>query len=338
MSEASAPPLVSVVIRSYNRLGPLCELIEALLAQDYPRFEIVVVEQSTVTPPAAAARLAALAASDARVRVLRFPPLGGPGARNAGVAAARGDTFLFIDDDDLPASPDWIARHVAAYTDPRRLAVSGRHRYADAPEHVYSPLVDLVTRTLSFVPLLRLPVCYVRHDRPRAPVGAIHGTNASVRRSAVERFGGWDTDTTVEDEASFCLRALRRMSPGEHFAYDPGPTVLRRRDFGGGLDKRRLSAAGYFLRYLEFVHRILGRYHPIRVVLLYPLYLGALYVLSLTWTFAESKRYPGLAGRLGAALGLRPAVPFLALYGLARGIARPRAGGEVAELALAPRD
>src|SRR3954468_24177563 len=94
------PPRVSVIVRSFNRLGALAELLTALLAQDHDSFEIVVVEQSTERMSADLARIDALA-RDPRVRILRSRPLGGPGARNAGVRAARGDLLVFIDDDDL---------------------------------------------------------------------------------------------------------------------------------------------------------------------------------------------------------------------------------------------
>ena len=91
-------PRLSVIVRSYNRLGALAELLKELLAQDHDDFEIVVVDQSTVRPEAELAVVESLA-KDPRVRLLRFPPLGGPGARNAGVRAARGDLFVCIDDD-----------------------------------------------------------------------------------------------------------------------------------------------------------------------------------------------------------------------------------------------
>src|SRR5262245_33765831 len=100
---ASSSPRVSVVVRSYNRLAALAELLDALLAQDHDSFEVVVVEQSTVRPAEPAERIAALA-RDERVTMLRHPPLGGPAARNVGVRAARGELLVFIDDDDLPAS------------------------------------------------------------------------------------------------------------------------------------------------------------------------------------------------------------------------------------------
>jgi glycosyltransferase involved in cell wall biosynthesis len=320
---AAVSPQVSVIVRSHNRLPSLCVLIEALLRQRHPSFEIVVVEQSTEVPPDAAARLAELAA-DGRVRILPRPPLGGAGARNVGVESALGDILLFIDDDDLPVGEDWIADHVRSYEDASCLGVSGRHIHNDEPVHRYQPLLALVTRTLSYDPILKMPLTYVQHDRRRIPVFAVHGTNASIRRSAWERFGGWDTDTAIEDEVSFCLRALRRKRADEYFAYDPRPTLLRNRDVRGGLDKRHLSAGAYMRRYLQFVHRILGRYHPVRVVLLYPLYLLVSYVLSVGWLCRNSRRYATIPSRAYAALLLLVTLPFHTIASLAQLLPRRR--------------
>src|SRR4051812_37494287 len=118
-------PRASIVVRSYNRLPALCELVERLLGQKHESFEIIVVEQSTRATDTDRARLQALAA-DPRLRVLSYEPLGGARARNVGVEAARGEFVLFIDDDDLVIGDDWIDLHLANYTDPSCLAVSGR--------------------------------------------------------------------------------------------------------------------------------------------------------------------------------------------------------------------
>jgi glycosyltransferase involved in cell wall biosynthesis len=120
-----ARPRVSVIVRSYNRLAALAELLTVLLAQDHDSFEVVVVEQSTVKVPGDLARVEQLA-RDPRVRLLEFSPLGGPGARNAGVRAALGELLVFIDDDDLPASTDWLRRHETNFGDPKCLGVTGR--------------------------------------------------------------------------------------------------------------------------------------------------------------------------------------------------------------------
>ncbi len=310
-------PQISIVVRSYNRLPALCELLDALLAQRHDSFEIVVVEQSTRRPAGAEARLAVLA-SDPRVRLLRHPPLGGARARNVGVAAARGELVLLIDDDDLPAGPTWAASLAAAFDDPACLAVSGRQLFGERDDAPYLDEARASRRTLSFTPLLRLPVACVRHRRRRIPVEAVHGTNGAIRRSAFERFGGWDEDTRIEDEASFGLRAARLMQPGEYFAYDPRAVVRRRRDVAGGLDKRYLTGGEYLRRFLDFIHRIIGRYHRARVVALYPLYVLAAYALAVAWIWQDSQRHASAARRAGASLALLATLPIHVARCLAR--------------------
>jgi O-antigen/teichoic acid export membrane protein/glycosyltransferase involved in cell wall biosynthesis len=299
---------VSVIVRSFNRVPSLCALLDRLLAQTFPDFEVVVVDQSTTVPPGAGARLLQLA-RDPRVVLVRRPPLGGAAARNLGVRTSRGDLLLFIDDDDLPVDAHWIEQHVAALADPDCLGVSGRHVHNDEPEHRTSPLFRAVTGTLGFDPILKLSLTYVQHERPTRPVYALHGTNASLRRDAWERFGGWDEDAPIEDEVSFCFRAQRLKRPAEYFAYDPGPVILRNRDIPGGLAKRLMTAPEYFARYLDFVHRIIGRYYRARLVLLYPLYLLVSYVLSIGFLWKNSRRYRTKTQLAGAALGLLFVVP-----------------------------
>lgn len=302
------PVLVSIIVRSFNRIPSLCQLLEALLRQTWSNLEIIVVEQSTQVDAESALCLAQQA-RDGRVVILRRPPLGGAAARNAGVERARGEVLLFIDDDDLPADEDWVASHLRALDDPRCLGVSGRHVHNDAPDHRYSPWLAALTRTLSYDPILKISLTYVQHDRRQIPVTALHGTNASLRRSAWQRFGGWDEDTAIEDEVSFCFRALRLKRPEEYFAYDPRPVMLRNRDVSGGLGKRQMSLAVFFGHYLDYVHRIIGRYHPARVVLLYPLYLAVAYGVAVGTMWAHSRRYRSALARSVAALGLLGSLP-----------------------------
>jgi glycosyltransferase involved in cell wall biosynthesis len=298
-AEAEEMPFVSIVVRSYKRIPNLCQLLRALLSQDYPRFEIVVVEQTELIPESHAEEFLRLS-SDPRVRVLSYPPLGGAAARNVGVEAAKGDVFVFIDDDDLPRDDTFLRKHVEALDDPNCLGVSGKLVDPKRPASPYSPFLFAVTRTLSYDPVLKMPLTYVQHDRRCIPVDAILGSNASLRRSAWQRFGGWDVDTNIEDEVSFCFRALQRKKPHEYFAFDPRPVLLRNKDVPGGLDKRQLPLWRYQYEFLRFVHTILWRYHPVRVFCLYPIYLIAAYGFSVGWIFANSARYRSLASRVWA--------------------------------------
>jgi glycosyltransferase involved in cell wall biosynthesis len=301
-------PFVSVVVRSYNRIPTLCQLLQALLVQDYPHFEIVVVEQTAVIPESHADELRQLSA-DPRVRVLRRPPLGGAAARNVGVEAATGDVFVFIDDDDLPRDQTFLTKHVEALDDPNCLGVSGRLVDPSKPVEPFHPVLFAVTRTLSYDPVLKMPLTYAQHDRRCIPVQAILGSNASLRRSAWQRFGGWDVDTAIEDEVSFCFRALKAKEPHEYFAYDPRPVLIRNEDIAGGLDKRQMSLRRYQFEYLRFVHTIQWRYHPLRVLFLYPLYLIVAYAMSVAWVWVHSRRYRSVPARAWVAIAMLLLLP-----------------------------
>jgi glycosyltransferase involved in cell wall biosynthesis len=323
-----ADPLVSIIIRSFNRVPALCQLVERLLRQTWSHLEIIVVEQSTDIELEDAARLAAHT-RDPRVVMLRRPPLGGAAARNVGVERARGDVLLFIDDDDLPADDHWVALHMQALEDPRCLGASGRHIHNDEPDHRHSAVLAALTRTLSYDPIFKISLTYVQHDRRRIPVYALHGTNASLRRSAWHRFGGWDEDTAIEDEVSFCFRALRLKRPEEYFAYDPRPVMLRNRDVAGGLGKRQMSLRVFFGHYLDYVHRIIGRYYPGRVLALYPLYLVISYCMAVGSIWAHSRRYRSRTAHVMAALGLLATLPFHVGHALVRLAARASEIGKV---------
>ena len=313
VQDGSAPPRLSVVVRSFNRLPALCELLAVLLGQDHDAFEIVVVEQSTVVPPAAALTLAALE-HDRRLRVLRSRPLGGARARNVGVVATRGDVIVFIDDDDLPIGVDFLRAIDARFAaDPRCLGLTVRHVWSEGASIGRTFRALARRRCMRFSPLLRLPYTYARHDQPVDRVDYVHGTGGAFRREVFARFGGWDEDTPVEDETSLGIRVSRGLLAGEHLCFDPTATLLRRMDLDGGLAKRKAGAAGYYRRFMTFIHHILGRYHPNRVRALYPLYVMAAWWATMSWIWSESNDHPTAGRRVLGAVGFSLALPYHAL-------------------------
>jgi glycosyltransferase involved in cell wall biosynthesis len=336
-SGPNSPPRVAVIIRSYNRLPALCELVERLRAQDHDSFEIVIVDQSTTRDPDADARLHAIAQEDPRVRLLRYPPLGGPRARNEGVRAARGELLLFIDDDDLPASADWIRLHEQNFADPKCLAATGRFLLEGGKEPPYANMDKARARVLTFN-VLRWQRVYARVDR-RARCDSAMGGNAAWRRAALERFGLWDECTPIEDEPSLCYRLARTKAPDEYLVFDPAPQMIRRRDIPGGMDKRQLTAAGYGARLFEFFHNIVAHYFPVRFALLYPAYVAFLAYQVYDWIFDDSKHRRGVAASVAVAIGFSLALPLLWTWWLARWwVRRVRGGPLVHAPTLAPTD
>ncbi|MBM2291747.1 glycosyltransferase family 2 protein [Sulfitobacter pseudonitzschiae] len=99
----------SIIMPAFNVQSTMRETLAALLAQTYASYEVIIVDDgSTDCTPGIAAQFAA----DPRVRVVRQANRGLAGARNTGIAAARGDVIGFCDADDL-WEPQKLARHVA---------------------------------------------------------------------------------------------------------------------------------------------------------------------------------------------------------------------------------
>jgi glycosyltransferase involved in cell wall biosynthesis len=102
----SAGVAMSVVIPTRNRATVVVETVRAVLKQDGPSFEVVVIDDGSTDETADA--LAALAAHDPRVRVVGQEHGGVSRARNTGLAAATGRSIVVLDDDDHP-EPGWLA-------------------------------------------------------------------------------------------------------------------------------------------------------------------------------------------------------------------------------------
>jgi glycosyltransferase involved in cell wall biosynthesis len=331
----------SVVVRSYNRLPALCELLAALLAQDAPgvEYEVVVVEQSTKpAAPEVAARLDALFA-DPRVRILRRPPLGGAGARNEGVRATRGRIVLFMDDDDLPHGTRWLVTHLRNFNDPKCLAVSGRQVVGGSETRApYRNMEKARRQVMSFVPILMWQRAWPRSDR-RKRVESMVGGNSAVRRSAMERFGLWDECTLIEDEQSFNYRVRAGKRADEYMLFDPDPVMIRRFDVPGGMDKRRMTPRHLTLRMFDFLHNVLAHYFPVRFVFLYPVYVIVAYIAAMDWIWNELAGRGSTAQRIVTTARFTLELPFAWTAWLARWLVRRiRHGAPARSPRLAPRD
>ncbi len=101
-------PFVSVVVPTWNRATLLADCLASLRAQDYPqdRFEIIVVDDgSTDATPEVVSMFQDGTLPE--VRYVRQDHRGLNVARNAGIAAAKGDPICFVDD-DVETPPGWL--------------------------------------------------------------------------------------------------------------------------------------------------------------------------------------------------------------------------------------
>lgn len=99
-------PKISVVIPTYKRPDKLCRAIDSVLLQDYVDYELIVVDDNGLGSDAQneTERILKQKYKDYRIRYIpNTKSLGGGGARNTGVTAAKGEYIAFLDDDE-----DWL--------------------------------------------------------------------------------------------------------------------------------------------------------------------------------------------------------------------------------------
>jgi len=108
--EANGPvtdPLVSVIVPVHNGADTIATAIASALAQDFGSFEVIVVNDGSTDETDAV-----LGQFGDRIRVLTIANRGCGGARNAGLAIARGRYLAFLDADDT-WSPNKLSATVA---------------------------------------------------------------------------------------------------------------------------------------------------------------------------------------------------------------------------------
>lgn len=115
-------PLVSVIVVTYGGLPLTRRCLDSLLeGETWPRFEVLVVDNAS--PDGTPEYLRAVAAGDTRVRVFfQEKNLGFPAANNVGIAQARGDVILLLNNDTV-VPPGMIGRLVRTLERDRRIGI-----------------------------------------------------------------------------------------------------------------------------------------------------------------------------------------------------------------------
>jgi len=121
-------PAIAVVMPVYNRAASVRAAIDSVLAQDFPDFELLAVDDGSKdgTPEVIEA------IGDPRIRCLRQPQnRGGNAARNRGIREAESPLICFLDSDDefLPHKLGFVAEFFARHPEIDVLADSFRLIY-----------------------------------------------------------------------------------------------------------------------------------------------------------------------------------------------------------------
>lgn len=90
-------PLVSVILPTWNRAATVGTAVASIQAQDYPHWELLVVDDGSLDDTALV--VGSLASRDDRIRLVSRPHSGVSAARNAGLTEASGRYVAFLDSD-----------------------------------------------------------------------------------------------------------------------------------------------------------------------------------------------------------------------------------------------
>ncbi|MEV8503453.1 glycosyltransferase family 2 protein [Actinoplanes sp. NPDC051475] len=264
---AGAPP-ITVVICTRERPGALARCLDSLLAQAYPDFRVLVVDNAPVTD--ATAEVVRSAARRGPVTYLVEPKAGLSFARNAAVAAAPGEILAWIDDDEY-ADPQWLAEIARALAD---------HPEADVVSGVIVP-AELETQAQlwfeqfgghskgrGFKPDVFSPAtAHIQSPLyPLPPFGT--GANMTFRPGVIERIGGWDTALGAGTPAmgsEDTLAFTQVLVAGGTIVYQPTAVThhYHRRDFEG-LHKQMVGyGAGLTAAYTSLLMKRPGLLWPL---------------------------------------------------------------------------
>lgn len=276
----------SVIVRSYNRLPALLELLEILRNQKNDNFEIVIVDQSTEFVDEDWDKLTGISQEDERVKLLKYEPLGGPKARNEGVIHSSGDILIFVDDDDLPYSNNWVSEHVGAYKkDEYLVGFTGRHIFEGNKKCPYiSWMRWFIRKKCMSYNWLKFPYTFAQFDENVGDVEWLHGTNSSIRKEWAVKAGLWDTHVRNQDEHSFAFKLQPLLGERYHLDFKKEPALVRRMDIEGGMDKRKFSFKMEFINQFQYLSKTLYVYRP-RLLILFPFQITYIFLKSIKKMF-----------------------------------------------------
>ncbi|MBI4341877.1 MAG: glycosyltransferase [Candidatus Omnitrophica bacterium] len=273
--------MISIVIPTHSRSAHLREAIEGVLAQTYPDWELLLVDDGSTDETASV--IARYAARDGRIRALHQAHRGISAARNVGMRRARGALIAFLDDDDrwlpgyLDAQVTFLGEHPEcgwAFTFAYQIDGQGRRTGAIVPHRCRTSLAHLLSWRSMWLP-----------------------SQTVVRRECLQAAGEFDERIPVTQDRDLWIRLIYRYPVGQV----PSVQVEYREHRGGISKNRRLKIADYITILKKLRHdpppgvssgwcaREAGRLH-----------------YQLAWESLDGARYADAAHHFLGAVTVRP--------------------------------
>lgn len=193
-------PFVSVHVPAYNEPPDLLiETLDALAALDYPRFEVLVIDNNTKDPAVWEPVQAYCAQLGERFRFFHVAPLAGykAGALNFALRETdpRAEVIAAIDADYI-VTAQWLRHLVPGFMDPEVAIVQAPQDYRDADQNAFKAMCMAEYRGFFHLGMV------TRNER-----NAIiqHGTMTLIRRKTLDEVNGW-AEWCITEDAELGLR------------------------------------------------------------------------------------------------------------------------------------
>ena len=205
-------PMVSVHVPAYNEPPEMLkETLVALSRLDYPRYEVLVIDNNTTDDAAWRPVEAECRRLGTRFRFFHVAPLAGfkAGALNYALARTSPEAgIVAVIDSDYLVARDWLRDLVPIFRAPRIAIVQAPQDYRDAGESAFKAMCHAEYRGFFYIGMI------TRNER-----NAIiqHGTMTLIRKGVLVQADGW-AEWCITEDAELGLRVFEE---GLEAAYIP---------------------------------------------------------------------------------------------------------------------
>ncbi|WP_246804114.1 glycosyltransferase [Desulfosarcina cetonica] len=212
-------PMVSIHVPAYNEPPEmLIETLDALAALDYPRFEVLLVDNNTRDPRVWKPVAEHCRRLGPRFRFFHIRPLAGfkAGALNFALSRTHNAAeIIAVIDSDYAVTPNWLRELVPQFKEPKIGIVQAPQDYRDGSVNAFKAMCYAEYRGFFFIGMV------TRNER-----NAIiqHGTMTLIRAALLRQIDGW-SEWSITEDAELGLRIFEQ---GYYAAYLP-------RSYGRGL-------------------------------------------------------------------------------------------------------
>lgn len=199
-------PTASVVIPTYNRAEVLPRAVNSVLNQRFEDFELIVVDDASTDSTNEVIK----SFSDGRLTYIRHQTnKNGSAARNTGISAASGEYIAFLDSDD-----EWHPNKLKAQIDQlQKRSDDWIANYCGVNIHRSSAIKEFFSDVFSHNGNVEGQEEIIRALLTLS--GFIHGgSTLLVKRSVVERIGGFDEEFERHQDIEFTIRVAKEGKIG----------------------------------------------------------------------------------------------------------------------------